>query len=70
MKDKYYLGSDLDLSKIIVYSILSDDSQGERINVTTDMITGYNKDILGEQEKHALPNYVGIYYTENCFWRK
>ena len=26
--------------------------------------------VIGEAEKHALPNYVGIYYTENCFWRK
>lgn len=26
--------------------------------------------VIGEEEKHALPNYVGIYYTENCFWRK
>lgn len=26
--------------------------------------------ILGEEEKHALPNYVGIYYIENCEHRK
>ena len=26
--------------------------------------------ILGEEEKHALPNYVGMYYIENCEHRK
>ena len=26
--------------------------------------------ILGEEEKHALPNYVGMYYFENCEYRK
>lgn len=26
--------------------------------------------IIGEEEKHALPNYVGIYYIENCEHRK
>ena len=26
--------------------------------------------ILGEEEKHALPNYVGMYYLENCEHRK
>lgn len=26
--------------------------------------------ILGEEEKHALPNYVGMYYIENCERRK
>ena len=26
--------------------------------------------ILGEEEKHALPNYVGMYYMENCEYRK
>ena len=25
---------------------------------------------LGEEEKHALPNYVGMYYIENCEHRK
>lgn len=26
--------------------------------------------IIGEEEKHALPNLVGIYYIENCEYRK
>ncbi len=26
--------------------------------------------IIGEEEKHSLPNYVGMYYWENCYWRK
>lgn len=26
--------------------------------------------IIGEEEKHALPNYVGMYYIENCEHRK
>lgn len=26
--------------------------------------------ILGEEEKHALPNYVGMYYMENAEYRK
>ena len=26
--------------------------------------------IIGEEEKHALPNYVGMYYFENCEYRK
>lgn len=26
--------------------------------------------VIGEEEKHSLPDYVGIYYWENCFWRK
>ena len=26
--------------------------------------------IIGETEKHALPNLVGMYYSENCFERK
>ncbi len=26
--------------------------------------------VIGEEEKHALPNYVGIYYSENCYVRK
>ncbi len=26
--------------------------------------------IIGEAEKHALPNLVGIYYSENCEYRK
>lgn len=26
--------------------------------------------VIGEEEKHALPNYVGIYYDENCNLRK
>lgn len=26
--------------------------------------------IIGEEEKHSLPNLVGIYYSENCEYRK
>lgn len=26
--------------------------------------------VIGEVEKHALPNFVGMYYTENCEYRK
>ena len=26
--------------------------------------------VIGEAEKHALPNLVGMYYTENCEYRK
>ena len=26
--------------------------------------------IIGEEEKHALKNYVGMYYSENCEYRK
>jgi hypothetical protein len=26
--------------------------------------------IIGEEEKHALKNYVGMYYSENCEFRK
>ena len=26
--------------------------------------------VIGEEEKHALPNFVGIYYDENCNYRK
>lgn len=26
--------------------------------------------VIGEEEKHALPNYVGMYYMENCEYRK
>lgn len=26
--------------------------------------------VIGEEEKHSLPDFVGIYYFENCFWRK
>ncbi|MBR3614033.1 MAG: hypothetical protein IKL55_02515 [Clostridia bacterium] len=26
--------------------------------------------VIGEAEKHALPNFVGIYYDENCNYRK
>ena len=26
--------------------------------------------VIGEEEKHALPNLVGMYYTENCEYRK
>ena len=26
--------------------------------------------IIGEEEKHALTNYVGMYYSENCEYRK
>lgn len=26
--------------------------------------------VIGEEEKHALPNYVGMYYWENCEFRK
>ena len=26
--------------------------------------------VIGEEEKHALPNFIGIYYDENCNYRK
>lgn len=26
--------------------------------------------VIGEEEKHSLINLVGIYYDQNCFWRK
>lgn len=26
--------------------------------------------IIGEEEKHSLIDFVGIYYDQNCFWRK
>ncbi len=26
--------------------------------------------VIGEEQKHALPNLVGIYYSENCEYRK
>lgn len=26
--------------------------------------------VIGEEEKHSLPNLVGMYYSENCFYRK
>lgn len=26
--------------------------------------------VIGEEEKHSLPNFVGMYYSENCFYRK
>ena len=49
MKTTYFAGADIDLSKIIAYTILSDDSQGERIEVTADMLSGYDKNTVGKQ---------------------
>ena len=48
-KNSYYVGQDLDLSMIIAYTLMSDDSQGERITVTADMISGYDKTKTGKQ---------------------
>ena len=48
-KNTYYVGQDLDLSMIIAYTVFSDDSQGEKINVTADMISGYDKTQAGKQ---------------------
>lgn len=35
--------------------------------IWVDITAGH---VIGEEEKHRLPNYVGIYYSENCNWRK
>lgn len=48
-KNTYYVGQDLDLSMIIAYEIMSDDSQGEKITVAEDMISGYDKTKAGKQ---------------------
>ena len=49
MKQSYKLGEDLDLSKILAWYTLSNNEKGENITVTADMISGYDKNKLGEQ---------------------
>lgn len=49
MKSNYYLGQDLDLSRIIAYTVMSDDTRGEDLTVTADMISGFDKNKAGKQ---------------------
>ena len=57
-KNSYYVGQDLDLSMIIAYTVMSDDKQGEKITVTADMISGYDKTKAGKQT--VTVNYQGF----------
>lgn len=49
MKSSYYIGSDLDYTKIIASTVLSNDEEGESFTVTADMISGYDKNKAGKQ---------------------
>lgn len=48
-KAQYYKGQDLDLSKFIAYTVYDNGEKGENFTLTADMISGYDKNIVGKQ---------------------
>ena len=64
-KSTYYQGDDLDLTKIIAYYIMSNDERGERITITMDMISGYDKNVLGEQTVTVTVNGLSDTFKVN-----
>ncbi len=48
-KTQYYEGQDLDLTKFVAYCVNMDGTKGEDIVLTTEMISGYDKNTAGKQ---------------------
>lgn len=48
-KVRYNQGQDLDFSKFVAYGVYNDDSKGANFTVTADMISGYDKNVVGTQ---------------------